>query len=100
MLVPDDADFDNEVLLDYGAHAFYRPNALGIVGGVNGRAIVTGDEGGFSERTIHEAQVRIDYTRGRWRPAIDFRVPIDEDLREGIKGVVRVGVEYALSSNR
>jgi hypothetical protein len=90
-------DEDKEVLLDYGAQLSYRPRAFGFAGGISGRAVTTGEDATFGERTMHEATARLDYTAGRWRPLLDFRVALDKDMREAVDGVLRIGVEYALN---
>lgn len=83
---PDNSDL--ELALDYGAHYVYRPNALGVTGGIVGRAIVTVDEG---ERTAHEARVLVDYTTGRVRPFGGIAFPLN-NAPNGLDWLLRLGL--------
>lgn len=92
-LLPDEGE--NEVVLDYGAQWVYRPSALGLTVGLQGRAGVTGD-GDFGERTLHDLRLRVDYTSGQLRPAIGLAVPFDEDVREVLNAVLRLGLQVGI----
>lgn len=92
-LIPDEGDTD--VVLDYGAQYVYRPRAVGFTAGLQGRASVTGD-GDFGERTLHDLRLRVDYTSGRLRPAIGFTIPFDDDVRESMNGVLRLGLQVGI----
>ncbi len=90
---PDDGDW--EMLLEYGAQYVYRPSQWGFTGGIQGLAFATTD-GDFGERTFHDLRLRVDYTTGRWRPAIGLTLPFDDDLQEAINGVLRLGLQVGI----
>lgn len=90
---PDEGDW--ELVLDYGVQYVYRPGQWGVTGGIQGTAFATGD-GSFSERTFHEARLRVDYTSARWRPAIGLTLPFDDDIQEVVNGVLRLGLQVGI----
>jgi hypothetical protein len=89
----DDADLD--VILDYGVQYVQRARAFGITGGLQGRGFATGT-GNFADRTLHELRLRADYTGASVRPELGVRFPLDEDIRESIRAVIQLGVQFAI----
>ena len=87
---------DTEVLIDYGFLLVHRPRALGVSGGVSGRALISESDPGFDERSAHEVRLTVDYTTRRVRPFLGATFPLDEGIRDIAPWVLRVGLQVAL----
>ncbi len=70
-----------ELMADYALHFFYYGPAL--QGGLSftGRAALT-EDGSFGERTVHHTGITIQKDLGPVIPGIQFRMPLDDDLRD------------------
>lgn len=92
-----DTDDDLELVLDYGAQYVYRPGAVGLTLGLQGRAFLTTEgDGSFADRTFHEVRTRVDYTAGRVRPALGIAIPLDEARRQIVNPILRLGVQFGI----
>jgi hypothetical protein len=92
-----DTEDDLELLLDYGAQYVYRPRTVGFTFGLQGRAFLTAEgDGSFADRTFHEVRTRLDYTGGRVRPAIGIAIPLDEDRRDIVNPILRLGLQFGI----
>lgn len=76
----EEGDFlsDPELLASYGAQLWYERPRYNLGAGLTGRAALT-DEGGFDERTAHQAAASANVVFGRFVPGVQFRVPLDDD---------------------
>ncbi|NNE45210.1 MAG: hypothetical protein HKN37_00965 [Rhodothermales bacterium] len=70
-----------ELYADYSVHFFYYGKAIQGGLGLTGRAIVT-EDGSFAERTSHHVGFEIQKDLGSIIPGIQFRLPIDSDIRD------------------
>jgi hypothetical protein len=85
-----------EVFADYGARVGYQnPNLLAAVA-VTGRLWVTQSGLSFSDRTEHVITGSLQLERGRVRPGILVRVPLDQSVRESLHATVGVGLTVVL----
>jgi hypothetical protein len=91
LFIPKEGDTDGA--LDYGVQGVIRPKTIGITAGIAGRAIVTGDNMSFAERTMHQLFARIDYTAGNVRPYVGVTVPMDDDVRDVVNATWRAGLQ-------
>ncbi len=77
-----------EVFGLYGGQAGYENETWSATAGVMGRAFLSADRGNLGERTHHELGAQIGYQVASVRPTVFFRLPLDEDIREGLDYVV------------
>lgn len=94
LFIPKEGDVDGA--LDYGVQGVIRPQTVGVTAGIAGRALVTGDNMSFAERTMHQLFARIDYTVGNVRPYIGVTVPMDEDVRDVVNATWRAGLQVKM----
>lgn len=75
---------DTDLFLLYSAQAWYETEKVGVGGGFSGRAIATGDEDGFGERSIHQFGFFANYAFGSFLPGFQIRIPLDQDLKDNM----------------
>jgi hypothetical protein len=87
---------DVELFAQYGAQLHYAAG-IGEVGlGVTGRLLITESDLDFGERSVHHLGVVAALNLSRVQPGLQFRVPLDKDLRSfvdhvfGLSLVVRI----------
>ncbi len=83
-----DALADNsELFLGYAAKIGYVGEAFAVSGGFSGRGLVT-ESGNLADRTIHQAVLSASLALDRYRPGVQIRLPIDEDMRNLLDWVI------------
>lgn len=88
---------DNESLVEYGARVGLHTGTILLHGGLLGRGFLTSDgDASLADRTTHMLMVGVGGTSGRVRPKAEFRMFLDEFLRDAVTGVLAVGAEFAL----
>ncbi len=75
---------DTELVLDYSAQVGYEGQLVSIIGGFTGLLIVTEEELGMGERTVHHLGATASFNLGTLHPGVLFRIPIDEFLEASI----------------
>ena len=70
---------DVDVLLHYTGQLFFRDPVGELSAGFTGRLVVT-EAGDLGKRTLHELGFSGSLTRGNVKPALHFKVPLDDDL--------------------
>ena len=87
-------DGDTEVFLNYGAHGGFETGPVVVAAAFTGRWVVTEDEG-FDENSVHSLTFSLGLARGSLRPALHFRVPMDQptDFIE-VKHVLGISLEF------
>ncbi len=75
-------DDATEWFLLYSAQAGYETETVSVQGGANGRWFLSVGEGSFGERTVHELGLAASLGLGRAWPGVQFRLPLDADLKE------------------
>jgi hypothetical protein len=77
---------ETEVYFHYSGQGRYEAEGLALGGGLAGRWAVTSENAveNLSGTTIHHAALFGSYEIGRFRPGMQVRIPIDEDLRDFI----------------
>jgi hypothetical protein len=56
------------------------------------------EDGSFGERSLHQVGLFANLGRGNIRPTLQFRIPIDDDLRESMKWSGGMGVQIQLGN--
>ena len=64
--------------------------------GVTGRLLATESDLSLAERTFHMATGTLELRRGRIRPSLLFRMPLDQSMRESISATVGFGLAIVL----
>jgi hypothetical protein len=96
VLVPSEGGADPELFADYGVQGGYEGSAIRATIGVTGRLLATESDLSLTERTFHMATGTLELRRGRIRPSLLFRVPLDESMRESISATVGFGLAIVL----
>ena len=85
-------DNDTEIWLDYGSKVWVTSEIARLGGGFLGRYWLSDDEGDFSERSLHMFEFTADVGRGRVRPGLQMRIPLDDDWES-------IGLKYVWGLN-
>ncbi|HEX2092610.1 MAG TPA: hypothetical protein VHG28_09425 [Longimicrobiaceae bacterium] len=89
-----------DVVLGYGALAWYELVWGAVGGGLTGRWGVTDEERVFRDEAVHQLGLTALFTRGQFQPSVQMRVPLNGDLSEVLRFIVGVGLRVNLSSPR
>jgi len=73
---------DTEIFLVYGGQAGYSSSGLSVLAGVTGRLWLTQEANDTSEAFFHQVAVMAGPRFGRFLPALQLRIPVDEQLNE------------------
>ncbi|HJR36332.1 MAG TPA: hypothetical protein VJ817_15350 [Gemmatimonadales bacterium] len=87
---------DPELFADYGVQVGYEGSAIRATIGVTGRLLATESDLTLAERTFHMATGTLELRRGRIRPSLLFRMPLDQSMRESIRATVGLGLAIVL----
>ena len=87
---------DTDLFFLYSAQAWYETEKVGVGGGFSGRAIATGDEDGFGERSLHQFGFFANYAFGSFLPGFQIRIPLDQDLRDYLVPAYSISVGVKL----
>lgn len=82
-------------LLGYSAQVGYETRPFNLNAGLSGRANLSG-EGDYGERSIHQLGLSANLGLGQFRPGVHFRMPLDQDTREGLNYVVGINLGIQL----
>jgi hypothetical protein len=96
VLVPSEGGADPELFADYGVQGGYEGSAIRATIGVTGRLLATESDLSLTERTFHMATGTLELRRGRIRPSLLFRMPLDQSMRESISATVGFGLAIVL----
>lgn len=96
VMVPSEGGGDPELFADYGVQGGYEGAAIRATIGVTGRLLATESDLTLTERTFHMATGTLELRRGRIRPSLLFRVPLDQSMRESISATVGFGLAIVL----
>lgn len=96
VLVPSEGGADPELFADYGVQGGYEGAAIRATIGVTGRLLATESGLSFAERTFHMATGTLELRRGRVRPNVLLRIPLDQSMRESINATVGFGLAIVL----
>jgi hypothetical protein len=91
----DESDVDNELMLIYGVEASYRTGFVHAGARLSARYITT-EDGSFGEKSLHQVGLFANLGRGSIRPSFQFRIPVDDDLREQTKWSGGMGLQIEL----
>jgi hypothetical protein len=83
---------DAELLVDYGIQGGYDNDKASLGLSFTGRGIVT-EPGSIGERTVHDLAVGGSMTFGRIRPAIQIRVPLENDVGQALNYSLGLSVQ-------
>lgn len=92
----DEEDVDTEAAIDYGVATTYTTGNARFGAGLNGRWLVTADEGGLEENTLHTLGLSADVLLRGIRPGLAVRLPLDEDYRDVVKSTIAVTLQVPL----
>jgi hypothetical protein len=88
---------ENETLAEYGVRAGLHTGSLLFHAGVLGRAVITAIEGAtLADRTSHMVAFGVAVSAGRFRPHAEFRLFLDEELRQEVQGILALGMALAI----
>lgn len=87
---------DPELFADYGVQGGYEGAAIRATIGVTGRLLATESGLSLEERTFHMATGTLELRRGRIRPSLLFRMPLDVSMRESLSATVGFGLAIVL----
>jgi hypothetical protein len=90
-----ETDVENELLVIYGVEVSYRSNIVHTGARLSARMITT-EPGSFNERSVHQLGLFANVGHGVVRPTLQFRIPIDNDLRDQAKWSGGVGLQIEL----
>ncbi len=90
------ADGDTELFVLYSAQVWYKVDRTSLGGGVSGRILTTEGEFDLGERTLHQLALAGSVELGRYRPGVQVRIPLDEDLRDILDLVVSFSLAFQL----
>lgn len=97
LLVPTKGEgADPEVFADYGVQGGYQGSAVRATVGVTGRLLATESGLSFSERTNHVVTGMVELRRGKVRPSVLIRVPVDPSVRETHRFTIGFGLAIVL----
>ena len=80
-----------ELLVHYGLSAGYRMNAFTFKAELGGRKVIT-ESGNFT----HIVALGVQSHRGSFRPGIFYKMYLNEEMREGISGVIGIKFDIVL----
>lgn len=88
-------DGGSQWLLGYSAQVGYETEPFSVNAGFTGRANLS-EEGNFGERSVHQLGLAANLGLGNVRPGIHFRMPLDQDTRDGLDYVVGInlGIQF------
>ena len=86
---------DDEIVAHYGARFGWRGRTGGFLAGVTGRANVSDPNGSFGDRARTQIAGAGYLRLGPVRPGLEFRLPLDDDLREIVDGTIGVSLVIA-----
>lgn len=95
LLVPTEGG-DAELFVLYSAQAWYTVDKTSLGGGVSGRILTTESDVDLGERTLHQLALAASVELGRYRPGVQLRLPLDEDLRGFVDLVVGLSLAFRL----
>lgn len=86
---------DTELFASYSVQAGYETRQASVMAGFTGRANLTAEDADFSERSVHQFGAAASLGMGKLRPGVQFRLPLDEDLKEMLDAAfgVQLGIE-------
>lgn len=87
---------DPELFADYGVQGGYEGSTIRAAVGVTGRLLATESGLSLAERTFHMATGTLELRRGRIRPNVLLRIPLDQSMRESINATVGFGLAIVL----
>jgi len=61
-----------------------------VNGSFTGRALLTEKDGDFSERTAGQLELSADFGKGRYRPGVSLRLPLDDRLENDVNATYGV----------
>ena len=96
VLVPSEGGGDPELFADYGVQGGYEGSAIRATIGVTGRLLATESDLSLAERTFHMATGTLELRRGRIRPSLLFRMPLDQSMRQSLNATVGFGLAIVL----
>lgn len=85
-----------DLFLLYSAQVWYTLDTINLGGGVGGRIVVTERDVNFGERTVHQLALAGSVQLGRFRPGVQLRLPLDDDLRTLVDQVVSFSLAFRL----
>ncbi len=94
--IPIEERDDAEVLGFTEAQVGYAVDEFGILAGVASRILIS-EDWNFDERTNFQFGAGAWYQIGRVRPALQLRVPIDEEMRDVLNTIVGFSVDVRLN---
>ena len=98
LVVTEKEEFSDRVELFglYGAQLRYQARQVRVGAGFTGRLIVTEEEAHFEERSVHHVGGALIGDLGTVRPGLHLKVPVDEELGDGLDYVVGVSLSVPL----
>jgi hypothetical protein len=89
VLVPTEGDV--EVLADYRLGAGIASSGFEALVSVHGRWAATAEDASFAEASVHQLTLSGSLVRSRLRPTLFFRLPLDDELKDGLSMVIGIG---------
>lgn len=86
---------EDRVVANYGARLGWRGSPGGFLAGVTGRANLSDPNGSFDERTLTQIGGAGYLRFGPIRPGVEFRIPLDDHVREVVDATIGVSVVIA-----
>ncbi len=94
---PSGSGRDGELLGKYSAQLGFDRAGVFVLGGISGGGIINESSESFSDRTLHQIGIQASYGKGRVRPGIQLRVPLDR-ATQSVDYVFGINVSVALDS--
>ena len=97
LLIPTkDTGADTEILIHFGGGLAYQVNRLSINAEFLGIAIVSEETDNFGDRFVNSINIGAQWKEETVVPEIYYRYCFKDDIREGIKGVLGLGVNIII----
>jgi hypothetical protein len=71
---------ESEFFFGYGGTLRYEGESARVGGGIAGRWNATNDGADFGEASMHQLDLEADFLKGRVRPGVQLKLPLDESL--------------------
>lgn len=84
---------DIEIVMRYGLNLAYSFSDVFIQSEILGIGILTEDDS-FGDNTVHSYSIGLGFHAGQFIPRIYYKNFIDEDIGEGLDGILGIGVQY------
>ena len=96
IMIPTKKDGDTELYLHYALTAGYRLDYVDFKVELLGLGIITEDMAEDEDRFVHDLAFGVHWNRGKVRPGVFYKIPLNKSVRDIISGVLGLKLEVVL----